>query len=103
MLLNVPNAFIQTYAPIKDICKRVMMKVYCRLVYWLVKLDHAEYNNYILIENGQRVLYLIILKVIYGMLEKSMLWYRKVRKDLDSVGFRFNVYDACLPNRMVRN
>ena len=52
-----------------------------------------------MVENGKKVLYLIILKAIYGMLQASLLWYRKLRKDLQSVGFIFNVYDACVANR----
>ena len=69
---------------------------------WLVELDPAEYKNFVVIENGKKVLYLVILKAIYGMLEASLLWYRKLRKDLESVGFVFNVYDACVANRVIR-
>ena len=52
MLLDVPNAFIYTYPPIKEICECVVMKVCGRLVDWLVELDSAAYKNYIVIENG---------------------------------------------------
>ena len=34
------------------------------------------------------------------MLEASLLWHRKLRKDLESVGFIFNVYDACVADRI---
>ena len=70
---------------------------------WLVELDPVAYTNFIVVENIQRVLYLVILKAIYGILEASLLWYRKLRKDLESVGFKFNVYDACVANRMEKN
>lgn len=36
------------------------------------------------------------------MLEASLLWYRKLQKDLDSVFFKLNVYDVCVVNIMER-
>ena len=35
------------------------------------------------------------------MLESTLVWYKKFRKDLESIGFVFNPYDACIANRMV--
>ena len=49
-----------------------------------------------------KVIYLEILRVIYGMLEASILWYKKFRKDLESVGFKFNPYDACVANIRIK-
>ena len=34
------------------------------------------------------------------MLEASMLWYKKLRGDLEEQGFEFNPYDGCIANRM---
>lgn len=51
-------------------------------------------------EIGNKVLYLIILKAIYGILEASLLWCKKLRKDLESEGCVFNVCDACVANRV---
>ena len=45
MSLDVPNAFIQTEFPIKQLGDRVVMKIRGRLVEWLVELDPAEYKN----------------------------------------------------------
>ena len=52
-------------------------------------------------KNGKRVIYVLILKAIYGMLQASLLWYRKLRQDLEAVGFKFNPYDQCIANKMV--
>ena len=48
------------------------------------------------------MLYLVCEKVIYGMLEAGLMWYKKFCTDLESIGFRFNPYDACVANRIVR-
>ena len=52
-------------------------------------------------ENGKQVLYVEILKAIYGMLEAALLWYRTFRADLEEYGFIFNNYDPCVANKMV--
>ena len=48
------------------------------------------------------MLYLVCEKAIYGMLEAGLMWYKKFRTDLESIGFRLNPYDVCVPNRNVR-
>lgn len=69
----------------------------------LVDLSPEEYGPYVVIENGKKILYVKILKALYGMLAASLLWYKKFRKDLESIGFIFNPYDPCVANRMVND
>jgi len=45
----------------------------------------------------------VVLKALYGMLIASLLWYQKFREDLESIGFKFNIYDPCVANRMINN
>ena len=37
------------------------------------------------------------------MLVAALLWYKKLKKDLEGIGFRFNPYDPCVCNRMIQN
>ena len=53
-------------------------------------------------ENGKKTLYVQVMKAIYGMLQAALLWYKKFRKDLEEHGFKFNKYDPCVANKMVR-
>ena len=73
MTSDVLKAFIQTDAPVKGIGERVIMKICGKLVDYLVELDPVEYENLVVIENHQKVIYLLIKKAIYGMLEPSLL------------------------------
>ena len=98
---DVPNAFIQTLLPVKSSGERVIMKVRGKLVKWLVDINRSAYKSLVVIEKGTEVLYLNILRAIYGMLEASILWYRKLRSDLESIGFKFNTYDPCVANRTI--
>jgi hypothetical protein len=59
------------------------------------------YDKYIRNEGKNRVLYVRMLKALYGMLVSSILYYKKFRKDIESIGFEVNPYDVCVANRTV--
>ena len=50
------------------------MKVRERLVEWLIELSPAEYKDKVVYEQGVKVLYLLVEKSIYGILEASLIW-----------------------------
>ncbi|CAJ1966079.1 unnamed protein product [Cylindrotheca closterium] len=101
MSMDIPNAFIQTLMPdLGDGEDRVIMKVTGLMVQYIIDLD-PTYRNYVVYENGKRVIYVVILCAIYGMLQASLLWYRNLRASLEEYGFVFNRYDPCIANRMV--
>ena len=101
MCADVPNAFVQTDMPIKKIDEeRVIMKITGVLVSMLTKLDPKMYKGYIVYEKVRKVLYVEVLKAIYGMLQAALLWYKKFRSELENEGFIFNKYDPCIANQM---
>ena len=103
MCNDVPNTFIQTpLPPTKPGEARVTMKITGVLVDMLVQLSPEEYGRFVVYENGRKVIYVVVLKAIYGMLIASLLWYKKFKKDLEGEGFVFNPYDPCVANRQVK-
>ena len=50
-------------------------------------------------ETRRKVLYVQVLRAVYGMLEAALLWYKKFRLKLEQEGFKFNPYGPCVPNR----
>ena len=82
MTSDVLKNFIQRDASEKEIGERVIKKIQGKLVDWLVDLDPGEYENLVVIEKHQKVIYLLMQKAIYGMLEALLLWYRNFKKDL---------------------
>ena len=99
MTADVPNAFIQT--PMPDSSEKVVMKITGVLVHLMVEMAPEIYGPYVVYENGKKVLYVRVLKALYGMLVASLLWYTKFKKDLEGQGFEFNPYDPCVANKMV--
>ena len=101
MSMDVPNAFIQTFMPDpKEGEERVVMKITGALVNILIDMD-PEMRKFVVLENGKQVIYTVVLRAIYGMLQSSLLWYNQFRGDLEAEGFEFNFYDPCIANKMV--
>ena len=74
MSADVPNAFIQANLNIKDGESRVIMKITGVLVDLMVELAPEVYADFVVYENGKKVLYVQVLKDLYGMLISSILW-----------------------------
>ena len=101
MSVDIPNAFIQTHMPdVGEFGERTIMKITGLLVDYLLELD-PSYRKFVVRENGRRVIYVVVLRAIYGMLIASLLFYKKLRADLEGVDFEFNPYDPCIANRVV--
>ena len=97
---DVPNAFVQTDMESTN-GEKVMMKIRGPLVDMLLKLAYEYYKDFVVYENGVKVLYVEVLKALYGTLRASLLFYKKLRKDLEEIGFTVNPYDPCVANRIV--
>jgi hypothetical protein len=99
MTLDIPNAFVQTEISLDG--HKIIMKIRGQLVDILLELCPGVYDNYVLVEGNHKILYVRMLKALYGMLISSILYYKKFRKDIESIGFEVNPYDICVANRNV--
>ena len=55
----------------------------------------------IVIKNGEKLLYLIILLDIYGCIEPELIWYELFALTLKDMGFVINPYDSCVVKTMI--
>ena len=78
------------------------MKIVGELVDYLIEIAPETYTKYVVKENDKNVLYVVVLKAIYGMLQASLLWYHELSKKLKEIGFMFKPYDSCVCNRVVK-
>ncbi len=103
MTADIPNAFIQAKIPdTKDGEERVLMKITGVLVDLLVEQAPEIYRDYVVYENGKKVLYVQVLKALYGMLVAALLWYKRFRQDLEDQGYKFNPYEPCVANKLIQ-
>jgi hypothetical protein len=85
MTLEIPNAFVQTEISLDG--DKIIMKIRGQLVDILLELCPGVYDNYVIDEGKHKTLYVRMLKALYGMLISSILYYKKFRKDIESIGF----------------
>jgi len=88
--IDVPNAFIRTPLDYKGTDERIIMKVRGVIVDLLLMIDAETYGNHIVYENGRKVIYLVVLKALYGMLHSALLFYNMFRSNLEKQGFICN-------------
>ena len=77
------------------------MKIRGPLVDMLVSVDPELYTPYVVTEANRKVLYVQLIKALYGTLQAALLFYKKLRRDLEGIGFIVNPYDPCVANRSV--
>ena len=51
----------------------------------------------------KKVLYLQLLKALYGCLRSALLWYELYATKLNGMGFELNPYDTCVANKIVND
>jgi hypothetical protein len=96
-VVDIPGAFMQ--APQDD--EVVHVRLTGIMVDILLRLQHDAYARFVVIENGQRVLYVRLSKALYGTIRAARLFYNKFSGSLSNMGFTFNPYDPCVANKMI--
>ena len=58
------------------------------------------YRKYVIYDiKGEAILYIKSNKALYGLLQSTLLFYKKLMEDLVSKGFRVNDYDPCVAHK----
>jgi Reverse transcriptase (RNA-dependent DNA polymerase)/Zinc knuckle len=62
---------------------------------------NPRYREFVAIEHGRKVLYLRLLKALYGCVKSALLWYDLFTGKLKERGFTLNPYDPCVANSTI--
>ena len=72
------------------------------MVELLPKINQQLYRKYIILRRkGKTVLYGEAHKAIYGTLNESLMFYKKLVKILQDSGFEINLYEWCCENKII--
>ena len=94
---DVPGAFLQADMP-DD--KLVLLKFKGRMADMLANVND-KYRSHVVREDGKSVLYVKVIRAIYGCIESALQWYKLFSETLVGLGFTLNDYDKCIANKMV--
>jgi hypothetical protein len=94
--MDIPGAFLQ-----RDVGGLIHVRLEGPLITLLTKVDPKLYKQYIVNEKGKPVLYVKLLKALYGTLQAAMLFWKDLTEHLVEWGFKINPYDWCVANKMI--
>jgi hypothetical protein len=65
----------------------------------MVQIAPQVYRKYMTVDRkGTKILYMKLQKALYGLIQASLLFYRKLRNELEAYGLVVNPYDPCVAN-----
>ena len=92
---DVSRAFL-----ILDINSFIIIKLDGNVVDMICETNDSQ-KKYVTYEYEKNVLYMRLLKSLYGIMQAALLWYRTFLKCLKADGFEINKYDPCIANKIV--
>jgi Reverse transcriptase (RNA-dependent DNA polymerase) len=95
-IVDVPGAFMQA-----DMDEEVHVRFTGTMVDQLLEIDAEMYEPYVTYEGKQKVLYVELLKALYGTLRAARLFWEKLSGKLVQEGYVANPYDPCVVNKMI--
>ena len=101
-IIDIPNAFVPTNLIKNDKPVKIIMIIRGKLAELLCEIAPSIYLKYAVKDRrGNLILYVRLLKALYGLMEASLMFYQKLLKDLESKGFVVNTYDPCVANKII--
>ena len=79
----------------------VHMRLEGTLAELLTKCDPKLYHQYVVTENNKPVLYVELIKALYGTLCAALIFWCKLTAKLIELGFMINPYDWCVANKQI--
>ena len=95
-VVDIPGAFMQA-----DMDPGVYMRIDGAMAELLMEIDHDMYQPHMVMEKGKPVIYVELLKALYGTLRAAPLFWEALSGKLQEWGFRLNAYDSCVANKYV--
>ena len=96
VVFDVPGAFMQA-----NMDELVHIRLTGKMVDLLLEIDREMYGPCVTTEGKQKVMYVELLKALYGTLCTARLLWEKLSRKLKEWGFSMNPYDLCMANKMV--
>ncbi len=94
---DVEGAYL--HAKMED---HVIMVFEGEMVDYMVQTDPKKYSPFIHVTaNGTKLLYVQLLKALYGCIQSAMLWWKLLTTTLVEDGFVVNPYDPCVANKQM--
>ena len=96
---DLSRAFLNTVTD--ELVFMVLKGDLCELMVWV---NPKKYHRYVTKDSrGNPIMYVQLYKSVYGVLWSVLLFYQKLRSELEEFGFMVNLYDSCVANRIMES
>ena len=95
---DVPGAFLQADLP-GD--KLLLLRLTGDFVDIMCDINPEHRKNVITDKKGRKILYMKVLRALYGCIEAALAWYNMFTTTLMKEGFKLNPYDKCVANKTI--
>ena len=93
-IADIPNAFVQTDLIKNEEAVEIIMVIRGKLADFLVEIAPEVYGPVATKDKkGNTVIYVYLLKALYGLMEAALMFYQKLIKDLKKEGFEHILTD----------
>ena len=93
-VVDIPGAFMQA-----DMDPGVYMRIDGAMAELLMEIDDDMYQPNMVMEKGKPVIYVGLLKALYGTLRAARLFWETLSGKLQEWGFTLNASDSCVANK----
>ena len=95
-VVDIPGPFMQA-----DMDPGVYMRIDGAMAELLMEIDYDMYHPHMVKEKGELIIYVELLKALYGTLRAARLFWETLSGKLQEWGFTLNPYDSCVANKDV--
>ena len=95
-VVDIPGAFMQAMMD-----PGVHMRITGLMVELLLEIDEKMYRPFVVVEKGEPVIYVELLRALYGTLRAARLFWEKLTAVIKEWGFIVNPYDSCVANKTI--
>ena len=95
-IFDVPETYQRAKFPDH---KTVLMRLRNEFVDIMCDVN-PEYKQHIRTIKEKKVLYLQVVRALYGSIESALLWYNLFSTTLSNFGFKINTYNRCVANKI---
>ena len=96
MVTDISGAFSQA-----DVEDEVYIIIEGTMADLLAKIKPELYRKYIVMKNGDVVLYVKLRKVLYDLLDSGLTWWKNSASFFRKLGFKLNPYDSCVAYKII--
>jgi hypothetical protein len=96
--VDIPGAFMQA-----DMDDLVHLRLTGKMVDFLLEIDREAYAPFITHEGKEKVVYVELVKALYGTLKAAKLFWLLLSGKLQEWGFHINGYDSCVGNKTIND